>query len=86
MESAISVIRVSGEECFELLDKIFDRNIKIEGHKAYFGNIIDISYDDIDIATYSLETNITLNWFIHHRRNLNEMCWYSNPWNKNPNY
>ena len=41
MESAIAVIRVSGEYSFELLEKIFDRNIKIEGHKAYFGNVVD---------------------------------------------
>ena len=41
MESAIAVIRVSGEDSFGLLKKIFSKKINVEGHKAYFGNIVD---------------------------------------------
>ncbi len=54
LESAIGVIRVSGEECFILLDKIFDKKIKIEGHKTYFGNIVndDEIIDEVLITTF----------------------------------
>lgn len=54
MESAIAVIRVSGENCFEILNKIFDRNIKIEGHRAYFGNIVNDGeiIDEVIVTTF----------------------------------
>ena len=54
MESAIGVIRVSGEESFELLNKIFSKKITVEGHKAYFGNIVDNNeiVDEVIITTF----------------------------------
>jgi len=54
MESAIGVIRVSGEESFELLNKIFSRKIKVEGYKAYYGNIVDKDeiIDEVVINTF----------------------------------
>jgi len=54
MESAIAVIRVSGEDCFNLLNKIFNKKINVEGHKAYFGNIIDNNeiIDEVIISTF----------------------------------
>lgn len=61
MESAIAVIRVSGEECFELLNKIFSKNIKIEGHKAYFGNIVDGEeiIDEVIVSTFVAPRSFT---------------------------
>ena len=61
MESAIAVIRVSGEECFELLKKIFSRNIKIEGHKAYFGNIVNGEeiIDEVSVSTFIAPRSFT---------------------------
>ena len=61
MESAIAVIRVSGEECFGLLNKIFSKNIKVEGHKAYFGNIIDGEeiIDEVIISTFVAPRSFT---------------------------
>ena len=61
MESAIGVIRVSGENCFELLNKIFSRKIKIEGYKAYFGNIVDKDeiIDEVIINTFVAPRSFT---------------------------
>lgn len=54
MESAIGVIRVSGEDSFDLLNKIFSREIKIEGYKAYYGNIVDNGeiIDEVIVNTF----------------------------------
>lgn len=54
MESAIAVIRVSGEDSFSLLDKIFSKKINVEGHKSYFGNIVDNGniIDEVVVVTY----------------------------------
>ena len=54
MESAIGVIRVSGEDSFDLLNKIFSKNIDIKGHKAYFGNIVDGEeiIDEVIVTTF----------------------------------
>ena len=54
MESAIAVIRVSGEDSFVLLDKIFSKKINVEGHKAYFGNIVDDKniIDEVLVTTF----------------------------------
>ena len=61
MESAIAVIRVSGEDCFELLKKIFSRSIKVEGHKAYFGNIVNGEeiIDEVIISTFVAPKSFT---------------------------
>lgn len=54
MESAIALIRVSGENSFDLLNKIFSKKIKPEGHKAYFGNLVDNNeiIDEVIITTF----------------------------------
>lgn len=54
MESAIAVIRVSGEDSFGLLKKIFSKKINVEGHKAYFGNIVDDGniIDEVLVTTF----------------------------------
>lgn len=54
MESAIALIRVSGENSFELLNKIFSKKITPEGHKAYFGNLVDNNeiIDEVIITTF----------------------------------
>ena len=61
MESAIAVIRVSGENSFELLKKIFSKNIIIEGHKAYFGNIVNDGevVDEVVINTFVAPRSFT---------------------------
>lgn len=54
MESAIAVIRVSGENSFELLNKIFSKKINAEPHKAYFGNIVNDEeiIDEVIVTTF----------------------------------
>lgn len=54
MESAIALIRVSGDNSFELLNKIFSKKINPLGHKAYFGNIVDNEeiIDEVIITTF----------------------------------
>ena len=54
MESAIALIRVSGENSFELLNKIFSKKITPEEHKAYFGNLVDNNeiIDEVIITTF----------------------------------
>jgi len=61
MESAIGVIRVSGANCFEVLNKIFSRNIKIEGHKVYYGNIVDDEeiIDEVMVSTFVAPRSFT---------------------------
>lgn len=61
MESAIGVIRVSGEDSFILLEKIFSKKIKIEPHKAYFGNIVDKDeiIDEVIITTFVAPRSFT---------------------------
>ena len=61
MESAIAVIRVSGENCFEMLEKIFDKKSNIEGHKAYFGNIINDKeiIDEVIVTTFVAPRSFT---------------------------
>ena len=61
MESAIAVIRVSGENSFELLEKIFNKKINIQKHKAYFGNIIDEEeiIDEVIITTFVAPNSFT---------------------------
>jgi len=61
MESAIAVIRVSGEDSFCLLEKIFGRKIKIESHKSYFGNIVNDGdiIDEVLVNTFVAPTSFT---------------------------
>ena len=42
LTSALAVIRMSGEESFNILQKVFDKNINnIEKRSVFVGNIID---------------------------------------------
>ena len=61
MESAIAVIRVSGEESLSLLRKIFNRSVDFEGHRVYFGNIIDDNeiVDEVVVTTYVAPRSFT---------------------------
>ena len=61
MESAIGVIRVSGEDSFYLLDKIFSKKINVAPHKAYFGNIVDNGeiIDEVIITTFVAPRSFT---------------------------
>lgn len=54
MESAIALIRVSGDNSFDLLNKMFSKQINPLGHKAYFGNIVDSDeiIDEVIITTF----------------------------------
>ena len=54
MESAIAVIRVSGENSLELLKEIFSNKRDYEGNKTYYGKIIDNGevVDEVLVATF----------------------------------
>lgn len=61
MESAIAVIRVSGENCLELLKEIFSNKSLYEGNKTYYGKIIDDNevIDEVLVATYVAPRSFT---------------------------
>ncbi len=46
----IGIIRMSGEDCFEILDKIFvpKNKSKIRGYSMKYGNIVDCNKNIID--------------------------------------
>ncbi len=49
VESAIGIIRISGKNCFEVLDKIFSKRlINPESKKIYYGHILNEEGDIID--------------------------------------
>lgn len=54
MESAISVIRVSGENCLSLLKEIFSNKADYEGYKVYYGKIKDDDevIDEVLVSTF----------------------------------
>jgi tRNA modification GTPase len=54
MESAIAVIRVSGDNCLNLLKEIFTNKSEYQGNKTYYGNIVDGNevIDEVLVATY----------------------------------
>ena len=61
MESAIAVIRISGEKCYDVLKKIFSRKIFFEGHRAYYGNIVDAGkvIDEVVVTTFKSDKSFT---------------------------
>lgn len=61
MESAIAVIRVSGENSLFLLKEIFSNKKEYEGNKMYYGNIIDEDeiLDQVLVATYVAPKSFT---------------------------
>ena len=54
MESAIAVIRVSGENSLFLLKEIFSNKKEYEGNKVYYGKIVDEEeiIDDVLVSTF----------------------------------
>lgn len=61
MESALSIIRVSGENSLELLKEIFSNKSNYEGYKVYYGNIVDEDeiIDQVLISTYIAPKSFT---------------------------
>lgn len=54
MESAIAVIRVSGENSLDLLKEIFSNKSEYEGNKVYYGKIVDDNeiIDEVLVSTF----------------------------------
>lgn len=61
MESAIAIIRVSGENSLNLLKEIFSNKKDYQGNKVYYGNIIDDNeiLDEVLVATYVAPKSFT---------------------------
>ena len=61
MESAIAVIRVSGENCLDLLKEIFTNKSDYQGYKVYYGKIIDNSeiLDEVLVSTFVAPRSFT---------------------------
>lgn len=54
LEGALAIIRVSGENSFSLLEKIFSNKSKKQSHKIYFGNIVENQeiIDEVLVLTF----------------------------------
>jgi tRNA modification GTPase len=61
MESAIAVIRVSGENSLSLLKEIFSNKKEYQGNKTYYGKIINENevLDEVVVATYVAPKSFT---------------------------
>ena len=61
MESALSIIRVSGDNCLDLLKNIFSNKCEYEGYRVYYGNIVDGDevIDQVLISTYRAPKSFT---------------------------
>jgi tRNA modification GTPase len=61
MESALSIIRVSGDNCLDLLKNIFSNKCEYEGYRVYYGNIVDGEevIDQVLISTYRAPKSFT---------------------------
>ncbi len=61
MESAIAVIRVSGENCLDLLKEIFSNKKEYKGNKTYYGKIKDNQevIDEVIISTFIAPKSFT---------------------------
>jgi len=61
MESALSIIRVSGENSLELLKEIFSNKSKYEGYRVYYGNIVDEEeiIDQVIVSTFVAPRSFT---------------------------
>lgn len=61
MEGALAIIRVSGENCFSLLRKIFSNKTQYEGHKLYYGKIKDEEeiLDEVLVSTFKKPHSFT---------------------------
>ncbi|MCR5066789.1 MAG: tRNA uridine-5-carboxymethylaminomethyl(34) synthesis GTPase MnmE, partial [Erysipelotrichaceae bacterium] len=45
---AISIVRLSGRDCFDVLDKVFRcRTHEYEGYRIYYGHIIDPQDEEV---------------------------------------
>lgn len=55
MKGALAIIRISGESCFEIINKMFSREIKFEGkNKIFVGDILDNkeTIDEVVLLAY----------------------------------
>lgn len=61
MESALSIIRVSGENSLDLLREIFSNKGEYEGYRVYYGNIVDDKevIDQVIVSTYIAPKSFT---------------------------
>lgn len=61
MESAISVIRVSGENSLDLLKEIFTNKSEYEGYRVYYGKIVDEDevIDEVLVSTFRAPRSFT---------------------------
>ena len=61
MESAIAVIRVSGENSLLLLKEIFSNKSEYQGNRTYYGKIVDENeiIDEVLVATYVAPRSFT---------------------------
>ena len=61
MESALSIIRVSGENSLDLLKEIFSNKNNYEGYKVYYGNIVDDNeiIDQVIVSTFVAPKSFT---------------------------
>ena len=61
MESAIAVIRVSGENSLDLLKEIFSNKSSYEGNRVYYGKIIDGDevIDEVLVSTFVAPRSFT---------------------------
>lgn len=61
MESAIAVIRVSGENSLNLLREIFTNKSDYEGYKVYYGKIVDGEeiLDEVLVSTFKAPRSFT---------------------------
>ncbi len=54
MKAALSIIRLSGDTTFEIMEKIFNKKLPDEGNRIVYGNIIDANKNIVDEVTVSV--------------------------------
>lgn len=53
MKSALAIIRISGDKTYEIVSKIFSKELPYEGGRIIYGNILDLQDKIIDEVTLS---------------------------------
>lgn len=54
LKSALAIIRISGDKTYEIVQKMFNKELPEEGNKIIYGNIFDVGNNLIDEVTLSL--------------------------------
>lgn len=54
LKSALAIIRISGDKTYEIVQKMFNKELPEEGNKIIYGNIFDVENNLIDEVTLSL--------------------------------